>query len=651
MRHLLLESLEQRTLLDAEPWTRAASLIGLDALSDSRPELDGSGQTVAVLDTGINYSHEKLGAGFGEGKKVIGGYDFFDSDADPMDTTGHGTQVAGAIAADRFEANGRTNQGVAPGANLVAVRITDKVTNLVPDSRMIEALNWVIEHREEFNIVVVNISFGFGRFEEKIDDGVFAEPMKTLADAGVIVVSATGNGGTTQKGIEYPAADKNVIAVGATDGSDVITEYTERSVAMDLLAPGEDFRSTSLEGRTTPVRGTSFSSPLVAGAAAVLKQVYPDISPADVRSVLRASGSDNKDGDDEFGKTTNLCFPSLRVDEAVKLAESRFVIAGSGGEIGESGNANDIVLDRDGVLHFVWHDSGTLQLNYASRSAAGTWSAIQVIDKSGEIAGQYVSLAIDSNGRPGVAYFNGSKGDLKYASPNGATWQTQTVDFKQSVGLYPSLKFDQDNRPAIAYYQKTKGDLRLARLKDDEWTIREIDTAGDSGRSVSLAVMDDGLLAAAYENSTTGRLRYAAQYNNTGWKTTTVDQTRGASFISLQIDKNDRPSISYYDASPANLKYAMFDDSKWMTDTVVEDGAVGLYSQLAINPSSGDSVVLFYNRTMNELQFAVGTLGSWDVSTIQDTGGKFIKARPTDSQRLIYTWFDTDLKQLKLSQL
>lgn len=637
--------------MDATPWSKAASLIGLDALTASHPTLTGAGQAVAVLDTGIDYTHENLGGGFGDGFKVIGGHDFFDNDNDPMDTEGHGTQVAGAIAASPFEARGRLQQGIAPGANLVAVRITDKISDLVPDARMIEALNWVVEHREEFNVVALNLSFGFGRFENKIADGVFATPLQALRDAGVVVVSSTGNGGVrNEKGVEYPAADPTVIGVGATDGFDVITEYTERSKAMDLLAPGEDFRSTTLGGGDAPVNGTSFAAPLVAGAAALLKQLIPTITPADVSSVLRASGSDNKDGDDEFGAITNLRFPRLQINEAVALAEVRFHPASSGGMIGENGNANDIVIDRDGVLHFAWYDSGSQRLNYSTRSASKTWSAVQIVDNSSDIVGQYISLAIDSNGKPGIAYFNGTKGDLQYARPSGTRWTSQTVDLKQSVGLYPSLQFDQNNSPAIAYYQKTKGDLRLARLNDEIWTIRDIDTNNDSGRSPSLAIKKDGLLAVAYENSSTGRLKYANQYNNSGWTTSTVDQTKGASFISLQIDRYNRPNVSYYDASPANLKYALLKGSKWVKNTVVADGTVGLYSQLALNPA-GESTMLFYNRTDNALQFAVGTLGSWDISTIQEPGGKFVKARPMNSERLLYTWYDTEQKQLKVSQL
>src|SRR5437588_1224518 len=82
----------------------------------------GRGVTVAVIDTGIDYMHPALGGGFGPGYKVKGGFDFVDNDADPMDTFGHGTNVAGIIAADPFMVNGEQYSGIAPDASLVALR-------------------------------------------------------------------------------------------------------------------------------------------------------------------------------------------------------------------------------------------------------------------------------------------------------------------------------------------------------------------------------------------------------------------------------------------------------------------------------------------------------------------------------------------------
>jgi subtilisin family serine protease len=87
-----------------------------------RPD-QGTGETVAVVDTGIDYTHPDLGGGFGDGFKVVGGYDFSNGDDDPRDDNGHGTHVAGIIAGDPTGPGGRT--GVAPKANLTAYKVFD----------------------------------------------------------------------------------------------------------------------------------------------------------------------------------------------------------------------------------------------------------------------------------------------------------------------------------------------------------------------------------------------------------------------------------------------------------------------------------------------------------------------------------------------
>ena len=79
----------------------------------SNPNITGSGVTIAIIDTGIDYNHPDLGGGLGDGKTVIGGYDFIDNDSDPMDELGHGTHIAGIIAK------------IAPNSKLLAYRVVD----------------------------------------------------------------------------------------------------------------------------------------------------------------------------------------------------------------------------------------------------------------------------------------------------------------------------------------------------------------------------------------------------------------------------------------------------------------------------------------------------------------------------------------------
>src|SRR5689334_11913103 len=101
-----VEPLESRRLL-ATSWGAIPKLVRQDLAVQQFGQFTGAGQAIAVIDTGIDYTHPNLGGGFGPGHKVEGGYDFVDNDANPMDTYGHGTEVAGVLAASPFDFNGK----------------------------------------------------------------------------------------------------------------------------------------------------------------------------------------------------------------------------------------------------------------------------------------------------------------------------------------------------------------------------------------------------------------------------------------------------------------------------------------------------------------------------------------------------------------
>ncbi|MDQ3439438.1 MAG: S8 family serine peptidase, partial [Planctomycetota bacterium] len=350
------ESLEPRRLFAAEPWGGNAQLIDQDDAISRYSSLTGKGQTIAVIDTGIDYTHPALGGGFGSGKKVVAGYDFVDDDNDPMDTYGHGTGVAGVIAADEFVLNGRTHRGIAPQARLIALRI-DEANEAVPDERIEEALDWVIAKRKTYGITVVNISFGYGSFADAEVSPIFGDELKTLQDAGVFIVASSGNNGVSDpQGIQYPAADPNVYSVGSVDEFGTISEFTERSDQLDVLAPGADVATTALnddDSSTEDFRlatGTSYASPFIAGTVALMRHADASLRPDDIRSILRVSAVDTKDGDDEFGATTTLTFPRLHLEHALELTYDR-----KGGSLGSSdalvtdGNDSSLAYDENGV--------------------------------------------------------------------------------------------------------------------------------------------------------------------------------------------------------------------------------------------------------------------------------------------------------------
>ena len=126
------------------------SLIGADVvLADD--DLTGAGYAVAVLDTGVNYQHPDLAG------RVILGPDFGSSDADPMDTVGHGTYVAGLLVSSNAHA-----PGLIPDANVVAVKITPDNSTVASIDAIVDGLTWVLDHAAEYNIVAVNLSFAMG---------------------------------------------------------------------------------------------------------------------------------------------------------------------------------------------------------------------------------------------------------------------------------------------------------------------------------------------------------------------------------------------------------------------------------------------------------------------------------------------------------
>jgi len=164
----------------------------------------GKGVLVAVLDTGVDYTHPDLGGGFGPGYKVVGGYDFVNEDDDPTDDNGHGTNVAGIVAA-----NGNL-KGVAPDAKLLVYKVLDK-SGVGYVSDVIAGMQKAIDDGAD----ILSMSFGFFGPSFPLDWAI-----NNAVVHGVIIVAAAGNEGPGLGTINTPASHERVIAVGDTmDGS------------------------------------------------------------------------------------------------------------------------------------------------------------------------------------------------------------------------------------------------------------------------------------------------------------------------------------------------------------------------------------------------------------------------------------------------
>jgi hypothetical protein len=552
------------------------------------------------------------------------------------------------MVGNSFTYGGATYQGIAPGARVIGVRVDNN--KHVPDARYEQAFQWVLANRTKFNITVVNASFGSGHYTTEAQRAVYADEIDQLTALGVVVVASSGNDGAISPyGVEYPAADPNVIAVGSINAQDAISKFTERGPIMDLLAPGEKIPTAYLDYNThanitLEASGTSFATAAVSGAAAILKQIDPSFTMRDVLSILKASGVDNFDGDKEATPYTNLSWPRIDLDNAIALALARKSGQPTAGQLGVEGRDNAIKFDDDGVLNYAWYNATDHRLRFATRNTTGTWSSVRVVD-SGNDVGHFVSMALTSTGKPAMAYYDAYNADLKYAEWNGSGWSVQTVDSGRSTGLYPSLAFDPWDDPIITDYYKTSGDQRVASNDGSGWAVSTIDDTQDSGRYSSFAFSNTGQWSVAYENTTTGQFKYAS-LGASRWNVQTVDsRTRiGGGFISLAFDASNRPAMSYYDAWNADLKFAHFNGSSWTADTVASSLSQGLYTNLFMDGNTAD--ILYYNKSSDAVFRAVGTTNDWSVASVVDDGGRHVYyARYGKSQRF-FTYYQPDSDNL-----
>lgn len=271
------------------------SLDRLDAPSAWAADVTGAGVTVAVVDTGIDLGHSELdGAIWTNPRELAGngidddgngyvddvhGWDFVDADADPTDLNGHGTFVAGTIAA---ESNGSGPTGVAHGATILPVRVLDE-TGSGGYAAMVNGIRYATANGAR----VINLSLGGTLGSPELQAAI-----RTAEAAGVVVVMAAGNSGRSAPGFPAAYAGQAGLAVGAIDATGTLAGFSNRAgaVAIDYVtAPGVSVVSTIPGDQTTTWSGTSMATAHVAGVAALLLSARPSLTPRDVETLLTGS--------------------------------------------------------------------------------------------------------------------------------------------------------------------------------------------------------------------------------------------------------------------------------------------------------------------------------------------------------------------------
>jgi subtilisin family serine protease len=223
---------------------------------------------VAVLDTGVAPQHPELR------NAIVPGYDFVNSDTDPTDDQGHGTAVAGIIAA---RSNNRTGlAGVCWNCSLMPVKVLD--SKGVGDQSVIAAgIVWAVDHGAR----VINLSLGGAGVVPSLTNAIAYAIGKNVA-----VVAAAGNNGTSD--LVYPAADRLALSVAATTSADHRYPWSNFGTWVRVAAPGCNIAPVAAGGEGV-FCGTSSATPVVSGLVALAYSVNPGASPAAIADALEAS--------------------------------------------------------------------------------------------------------------------------------------------------------------------------------------------------------------------------------------------------------------------------------------------------------------------------------------------------------------------------
>ncbi|EST23154.1 hypothetical protein N566_25920 [Streptomycetaceae bacterium MP113-05] len=256
--------------IKSTPWSLQKVL--LDELWD---QATGEGVVVAVVDTGVDADNPQISPA------LTGGEDFVGKTGGTEDQVGHGTRVAGIIAAREADDTGFS--GLAKAAKIMPLRYTggDDPDQKGDSGTMSEA----IDHAVSKGVDIINISSDTA--DKKPNTGLEAAVARAVA-ADILVVVAAGNDGTDGK-LEktYPAAYPGVLAVGASDRNNERAEFSQKGRFVDLAAPGVGMVSTVPNGGQCTADGTSFAAPYVAGVAALMVEKYPEWDSQQIAARLK----------------------------------------------------------------------------------------------------------------------------------------------------------------------------------------------------------------------------------------------------------------------------------------------------------------------------------------------------------------------------
>lgn len=424
---------------------------------------------VAVIDTGVDYNHPDLKG------RVIKGPDLANNDSDPMDDQGHGSHVAGTIAATGN--NGVGIAGIAYNSKILAIKVlggdgsgdTSKIANGILKA-------------QELGAKVINLSLGGPQ-----SSSVLKSAVDTVTQKGALVVVAAGNENTQNP--SYPAAYPNALSVGSTTSSDARSSFSNYGSTVDIAAPGSDILSTT-EKTYKKHSGTSMASPHVAAGAALLLGKNPALTNTQLRQILTSTGDAASGFSNSAVKRMNVVKALAAVQgggstsptpapgpgdtESPSIPGGLNALAGSSTQVQLSWNAS---TDNVSVTGYRVYRNGvqvgtTAATTYAdSGLAPGTAYAYTVaaVDAAGNVSGQ--SAPANLTTPAGETELTISNVYLKGLTRSGATiaWATSVaangqVDYTSSQYYYYGYWWTSKHADLSTSHSVTLGSLRPATV-------------------------------------------------------------------------------------------------------------------------------------------------------------------------------------------
>lgn len=250
----------------------------------------GKGIGVAILDTGI-FPHIDFG------RRILAFCDFTEGKSGPYDDNGHGTHVSGILGGDGTASQGRY-KGAAPGCGIVALKVLDRFGNGSRED-VLQAFQWIEDFGKIYNIRIVNISVGTTSRSMNEQTDLLAG-VEQLWDKGFTVVAAAGNQGPGDGTVTAPGSSRKIITVGSSDLLTGRTAISGRGPTFecvckpDLVAPGNHVLACApgADNGYGVKSGTSMSTPLVAGAAALMLEKNPELTNVQIKMKLKESARD-----------------------------------------------------------------------------------------------------------------------------------------------------------------------------------------------------------------------------------------------------------------------------------------------------------------------------------------------------------------------